>query len=285
VDTALDATRRALAERLERPRYEVLPLDGIVDAVDAHVPRSARVTVTASPAKGLDATVDTALGLAARGFTVVPHLSARLVRDRGHLEEVASRLLAAGIRELFVPAGDADPPAGEFHGAADLLRAMGDLRGRFDEIGITGYPESHHVISDEETIQAMFAKAPMATCVISQICFDAAVIEGWIAQVRARGTDLPIWIGLPGIVDYARLIRISMRIGLGESARFLGHHRSWMGRLIARQFKPDALMRALAPTIADPGARIAGFHFYTFNEVERTERWRRATLARLSVPA
>ena len=119
--------------------------------------------------------MDVAERLAVHGFTVVPHLSARLVRDRAHLEEVAGRLLAAGVHEVFVPAGDADPPAGEFHGAADLLRAMGELRGSFSEIGITGYPESHHVISDEETIQAMFAKAPMATCIISQICFDAAI--------------------------------------------------------------------------------------------------------------
>ena len=59
---------------------------------------------------------------------------------------------------------------------------MGPLRDRFDEIGITGYPESHHLISDEETIQAMFAKAPMATCIISQICFDADVIAAWIAR-------------------------------------------------------------------------------------------------------
>jgi len=282
VTTALDATRRALAERLERPRYEVLPLAGIVEEVVAHVPVSARVTVTASPAKGLDSTVETSERLAAHGYTVVPHLSARLVRDREHLEELTSRLLAAGVREVFVPAGDADPPAGEFHSAVDVLRAMGDARTSFDEVGITGYPESHHLISDEDTIQAMFAKAPMATCIISQICFDAAVIEGWVRAVRARGTDLPIWIGLPGIVDYARLVRISMKIGLGESARFLGHHGSWLRRLITRQFKPDALMRGLAGTIADPDARIAGFHFYTFNEVERTERWRRETLARLS---
>ena len=280
--TALDATRRALAERLERPRYEVLPLAGIVEEVVAHVPVSARVTVTASPAKGLDSTVETSERLAAHGYTVVPHLSARLVRNREHLEELTSRLLAAGVREVFVPAGDADPPAGEFHSAVDVLRAMGDARTSFDEFGITGYPESHHLISDEDTIQAMFAKAPMATCIISQICFDAAVIEGWVRAVRARGTDLPIWIGLPGIVDYARLVRISMKIGLGESARFLGHHGSWLRRLITRQFKPDALLRGLAGTIADPDARIAGFHFYTFNEVERTERWRRETLARLS---
>ena len=174
------------------------------------------------------------------------------MRDRSELEEIAERLLAAGIRELFVPAGDAAEP-GEFAGAAELLEAMGPLRARFDEIGITGYPETHHLISDEETIQAMFAKAPMATCIISQICFDAGVIAAWIAEVRRRGVGLPIWIGLPGTVDYAKLVRISMKIGLGESARFLRHHSNWMSRLVTRQFKPDPLMRGPRADARRPG--------------------------------
>jgi methylenetetrahydrofolate reductase (NADPH) len=246
----------------------------------AHLGTDVRVTVTASPRKGLEATLELSERLARAGYTVVPHLSARLVRDRAHLEEIVARVLAAGIRELFVPAGDAPEP-GEFGGAAELLEAMGPLRARFDEIGITGYPETHHLISDEETIQAMFAKAPMATCIISQICFDADVIAAWIAEVRRRGTSLPIWIGLPGIVDYSKLVRISMKIGLGQSARFLRTHSNWMSRLMTRQFKPDPLLRGLAPTLADPAALIAGFHLYTFNEVARTERWRREALERL----
>ncbi len=270
----------ALATLLRRPRYEIIPLDGIEEQVLAHLGTEVRVTVTASPRKGLDATLELSERLARAGYPVVPHLSARLVRDRSELEEIAERLLAAGIRELFVPAGDAAEP-GEFAGAAALLEAMGPLRERFDQIGITGYPETHHLISDEETIQAMFAKAPMATCIISQICFDTGVIADWVAEVRRRGVGLPIWIGLPGTVDYAKLVRISMKIGLGESARFLRHHSNWMSRLVTRQFKPDPLVRGLAPTLADPAANIAGFHMYTFNEVERTERWRRAALARL----
>ena len=272
----------AIAELLRRPRFEILPLDGIEEQVRTHVQTEARVTVTASPRKGLDATLELSERLARAGYTAVPHLSARLVRDQAHLEEVVARLLDAGIRELFVPAGDATEP-GEFAGAAELLQAMGPLRERFDEIGITGYPETHHLISDEETIQAMFAKAPMATCIISQICFDAEVIAAWIAEVRRRGTALPIWIGLPGSVDYAKLVRVSMKIGLGESARFLRLHSNWISRLMTRQFKPDPLLRGLAPTIADPAANAAGFHVYTFNEVARTERWRREALARLGV--
>lgn len=276
-----DGDAQALAQRLEHPRYEVLPLDGIEAAVLEHVPRAVTVTVTASPRRGLDATVAVSERLAREGYAVVPHVSARLVRDRAHLQDVLGRLRAAGVDELFVPAGDAPDPAGEFHGAADLLAAMDGLRTQFSDIGITGYPESHHLISDEETIQAMFAKSQMATRIVSQVCFDADTIATWIARVRERGTHLPIWIGVPGVVDYAKLVRISMKIGLGESTRFLRHHGSWMGRLLARQFRPDGLVRELAPTCADPAANVAGFHLYTFNEVARTERWRRQALARL----
>lgn len=273
---------QTVGELVRRSRFEILPLDGIEQEVLAHLDTDVKLTVTASPSRGLDATVELSESLVRAGYGVVPHLSARLVRDHAHLDELLDRLLAAGVRELFVPAGDADAPAGEFQGARELLEAMGSRRAQFTEIDITGYPESHHLISDEETIRAMFAKAPMATHIISQICFDAQTILDWIAQVRARGTDLPIWIGMPGHVDQAKLMRITMKIGLGESARFLRHHGNWMTRLLTRQFKPDALLRDLTPAVADPALGVAGFHLYTFNEVARTERWRRATSQRLA---
>jgi methylenetetrahydrofolate reductase (NADPH) len=278
----LDA-RAALVRLLSRPRYEVLPLEGIEEAVVEHLPREdSRVTITASPRRGLDATLDLSERLALHGYTVVPHLSARLVRDRGHLAEAVSRLRAAGVRELFIPAGDASEPAGEFHSAAGLLTALSLDREGFTEIGITGYPESHHLISDEDTIKAMFEKAPMATYIVSQICFDALAIRTWIDRVRARGTHLPIWVGLPGDVDYARLLRVSTAIGIGESTRFLRHNRAWARRLLTRRFRPDALLDQLGPHLLEPESNVAGFHLYTFNQLEGTERWRLRTLERLA---
>jgi methylenetetrahydrofolate reductase (NADH) len=271
----------SLAQLLQSPRFEVLPLDGVEEEIRENLPTDVKVTVTASPRKGLEATLSLTERLAAAGYPVVPHLSARLVRDHAHLEEVIDRLHEAGVRELFVPAGDATEP-GEYHSAEDLLAAMGEYRFRFDRIGITGYPESHHLISDEETIRAMFAKAEMATDIISQICFDADTIDSWIKNVRARGTHLPIWIGMPGCVDYAKLVRITMKIGMGESTRFLRHNRNMLARVLTRQFKPDRLLRDLEPVVTDPAANVSGFHLYTFNEVGRTERWRRRTLSRLT---
>jgi methylenetetrahydrofolate reductase (NADPH) len=269
-----------VAEILRNSRFEILPLDGIEDQVAEHLSTDTKVTVTASPKKGLEATLELSERLARAGYPVVPHLSARLVRDRAHLEEVLARLAAAGVRELFVPAGDATEP-GEFQGAAELLQAMGDTRTQFERIGITGYPESHHLISDEETIRAMFEKAEMATDIVSQLCFDPATIGWWIGAVRARGVRLPIWIGIPGCVDHAKLVRISLKIGMGESTRFLRHQRGLLTRLLTPQFKPTRLLDGLAQVVSEPDAGVAGFHLYTFNEVARTERWRQQTLQRL----
>jgi methylenetetrahydrofolate reductase (NADH) len=270
-----------LVAALEQPRYEVLPLDGVADKVLAHVPREIKVTVTASPTRGLDATLALAETLLAAGYRVVPHLSARLVRDRAHLEEILDRLEAAAVRELFVIAGDAHTPAGDYASAAALLAAMGERRARFDAIGVSGYPESHHLISDEETIAAMFAKEPFATHIISQLCFDPVVTAAWIRAVRARGTQLPIWIGVPGSVERQHLLRISLKVGLGESVRVLRGHRQWLRLARHRRYSPTRLLSDLAGTIADPDARVAGLHVFTFNELEQTERWRRQLLERL----
>jgi methylenetetrahydrofolate reductase (NADPH) len=272
-----------LVAALERPRYEVLPLDGVADDVQAHVPAEVKITVTASPTKGLEATMEAAERLRERGYAVVPHLSARLVRDHRHLEEIMLRLRAAGVREVFVIAGDARQAAGEFAGAAQLLAAMGELRERLAEVGISGYPESHHFISDETTIEAMFEKEPMATYIVSQICFDADVIATWIRNVRERGTLLPIWIGVPGAVDNRKLLRTSLQIGLGESVRFLRAQRGWLRRFILpRRYTPTKLLKALIPSFADRAARIGGVHVYTFNELERTERWRLELIEQLT---
>jgi methylenetetrahydrofolate reductase (NADPH) len=48
--------------------------------------------------------------------------------------------------------------------------------------------------------------------------------------------------------------------------------------LLTHTFSPDPLLRELRPLIDDPSANIAGLHVFTFNELERTERWRQRTL-------
>jgi methylenetetrahydrofolate reductase (NADH) len=275
----MSGTDRA-AELLASPRYEVLPFGEIEEAVLEHVPTDVTLTVTVSPRKGVEHTLDVAERLIGHGYNVVPHVSARLVRDRGHLRELMARVDEMGAHDVFVVAGDADEPAGEFVGAAPLLEAMAELGHRFEEVGITGYPESHPFISDETTIQAMFAKARFATYIVSQICFEPKVTAGWVENVWNRGTRLPIYIGIPGAVPRTKLLRISTTIGLGASARFLNRHRNWFSyALRPGGFSPDPLIAGLRDGLQDPDGKIAGFHIFTFNDLADTEEWRQRRLA------
>jgi methylenetetrahydrofolate reductase (NADPH) len=77
-------------------------------------------------------------------------------------------------------------------------------------------------------------------------------------------------------------MRISKGIGLGESARFLKKYGNWFLRfLLPGGYSPDRLVDGLTPLLADPHSGVYGFHIYTFNEVGKTEAWRREMLGRL----
>ncbi len=268
---------------LEHPRYEVFPASSVEDAVAQWVPPGMTVTVTASPTKGLDATLDLAERLAGRGYQVVPHVSARLVTDDAHLADIVARLLACGIDDVFVPAGDADPPAGRFDSALSLIERLTEMGRPFARVGITGYPESHPHIDDDITIQAMWDKRQHAAYIVSNLCFDPAVLRRWIGRVRARGVTLPLFVGLAGPVDRTRLVRMAAKAGVAESARFLAGHTEWFLRLgTPGGYRPDRLLDRTGTTLASPASAVQGLHLFTFNQVRQTEEWRRSLLDRLA---
>jgi methylenetetrahydrofolate reductase (NADH) len=270
-----------LASFLRSPRYEVLPTDDAADRVAAHVPRQITITVTASPRRGMPATVLLAVRLAKMGYRAIPHLSARMIRDAHELGQILDALKDAGITNVFVVAGDAREPAGQFPDSLSLLLALPPNH-HLTEIGVTGYPESHPFIHDDVTIQAMWDKRRVATYIVSNMSFDPATVAGWVERVRRRGVELPIYIGMAGVADPVRLLRVSTKIGVADAARFLRGHPSWVARMFRPGgYEPGRFVAALLADMSPPQRLVAGLHVFTFNEIEPTERWRREMLARL----
>jgi methylenetetrahydrofolate reductase (NADPH) len=258
----------------------VFPAAGTEQAVLDWVPRELTITVTASPARGLEPTLALATALAGHGYPVVPHVTARMVRDDAHLEGIVARLTAAGIDDIFVPAGDADPPAGPFTSALDLLERLAGMGRPFARVGITGYPESHPKIDDDITIQSMWDKRRHAAYLVSNLCFDPATLRRWIMRVRARGVTLPLLVGLAGPVDRARLVRMAAKAGVSESARFLAGHTEWFLRLgVPGGYSPQRLLDRAGGTLVDPASAVEGLHIFTFNQLRQTEEWRKQLLA------
>ena len=274
-------SREAVTRFLSHPRYEVLPTEGIEALVAEHVPAEVTITITSSPRRGIEATLSLADRLGARGYTVVPHIAARLVRDESHLSEILDRVhrLGGGI---FVVAGDSQEAAGAFPDSVSLLAAIGAASPRPPEIGVTGYPERHSFIDDDLTIQAMWDKRRLATYIVSNLCFDVRVVKKWVERVRRRAVQLPVFIGMAGVADPAKLLRVSTRIGLSDSARFLRGHSNWLLRMVQPGgYEPGRFAAGLMPDLALPERKVAGLHIFTFNEIEPTERWRQEMLARL----
>ena len=273
--TLSDGQRRWLRRIVANTRFELIPLTTVAER-SAALPAGSVVTVTASPGKGLERTVEVAAGLAERGHHVVPHLAARMVRDRRHLLDLLAPMREAGIRRAFVVGGDATEP-GAFPTGLSLLRALVDSGHDWEELGVPAYPEGHVSIPDEALLRDLQAKQELATFMVTQLCLDADAIVRWIPRVRSDGIALPILVGLPGPVDVRKLVNIVAKTGIGDALGYVRKNRRTVGRMLARGgFEPDALLAQLGPVLGD-SAGVVGVHLFTFNEVERSVRWRDAT--------
>ncbi len=279
--TDLPADQRdAIVALLEGPTFELIPLRNAHEQA-AFLPPRSLVSVTASPAKGIEATIELGERLAAAGHTPVVHLSARMIRDRAHLRSILGRLASDGIDRAFVVGGDADDP-GEFRDALSLLRAMAEIGHPLREIGIGCYPDGHPDIPDAALLAALREKAPFASYMTTQMCFDVRRIGAFIAARRTEGIALPVHIGLPGVADVAKLALISARIGVRDSQRFMRKNVRLVGQLVRPGgYRPDGLLESLGPALVDPTMDIRDLHVYTFNQVETTEEWRRNYLRAL----
>ncbi len=272
--------RLALRDLVASPKFELIPLNNALDAAEA-LPARATVTVTASPSHGIESTIDLAEQMVARGHDAVPHLSAHMIRDRAHLGALLDRCRTAGMREAFVVGGDATDP-GEFHDGLALLRAMQELGHPFETIGVPGYPDGHADIDRGHLLEVLIEKQRHASYMTTQMCFDPGAIADWIGEMRRRGVTLPVHLGTPGVADITKLMTISARIGIADSARYLKKNKRMVGQLLSPgKFGPDALLEGMAPAIADPAAQVEALHVFTFNQVRATVEWQQRMLATL----
>jgi methylenetetrahydrofolate reductase (NADPH) len=270
-------------------KVELIPMKSLDQAVRELRPASS-ISMTCSPAGSIDATLDESERLIAAGHHVTPHISARMVQSPEHLAAIHARLSELAIREIFVVAGDADPP-GCFFDAIEFLQAFlelddddGRAQRQVDHIGYTSYPDTHPLITNDQLHAALHRKQQLilesgrTAHVSTQMCFSADQVRTWLRRERAAGLTVPVHLGVPGVIDKTKLMTMGMRLGVGTSLRYLAKNKRALGKLMTqRAFEPDALLLPLARDLESLG--VDGIHLFTFNQVRQTEAWRDRTRA------
>jgi methylenetetrahydrofolate reductase (NADPH) len=248
-----------------------------VAALHGIVPSGTLVYVSAVPSQRVDETVAYASRLRQSGFEPVPHLAVRAFASVGEVDRLLARLTTeSGVRQLLVIAGDLDPPAGTLRSALDVIDSGLLQRHGIREVGIAGYPEGHPRIPGDELDRALADKIAAAETtglrlqIVTQFCFDADAIVGWMLRLRDFGFDAPVRIGLAGPTSLPTLMRYAGRCGVSASMHGLARHAGLLRNLFAMS-APDAIVRRLAAERARLGD--VGAHFFSFGGLARTARW------------
>jgi methylenetetrahydrofolate reductase (NADPH) len=242
------------------------------------IPADTPLSVTFLPGEVQAARVAATVAVRKLGFEPMPHFSARRILSEddfeGYLRTVVDE---AGVKRCFIVAGDPAEPLGPYFDTSALIATGAFERAGVKAIGIGGHPEGHPVMSHDQCWAVLQSKIGeierrgMAALIVTQFGFDPDAFLSWLKELRARGIDTPVRIGIPGPASIAALLRFAARCGVGASASVMKKYGVSLGKLVGTA-GPDKLVDAFAAQLGDDHGRVR-LHFYPFGGLVKTVEW------------
>jgi methylenetetrahydrofolate reductase (NADPH) len=243
------------------------------------IPPGTRINVTFLDSEDLSMRVDASRVVRERGFHPVPHISARRLHSQHELEEFLSALADVGAsEEIFIVGGDPVAPKGPYEDSLAVIRT--GLLGHHGvrHVGIGGYPEGHPKIDPRTLWRALEDKSAalrdqaLECAVITQFGFDTAPVMDWLWEVRDRGIDSPVRVGVPGPAGVKRLLRYARRFGVHTSAGIVHKYGLSVANLMGTA-GPDRFIQGLQAQLDPDRHGEVLLHFYTFGGIRATAQW------------
>ena len=253
------------------------------------LPKSTRVYLAHLQDADITEMVPAAKRLNDEGFTVMPHIPARVIKNKAMLGDWLSMYQnEAGVDEALLIAGGSPKPIGDYDSSIKLIESgLFDLAG-FKRLHIAGHPEGNKDIDPDGEIKNVsealswkqeFSKRTDAEMAIAtQFCFDANVVKKWMDDIKDDGIDIPIHIGIAGPAKLQTLLKFSIECGIGSSMKILTKRAKDITKLLL-PYEPTQVLKELAEYKAkDPKFNIEQVHFFPFGGVKQTSDWVREVL-------
>ncbi|MEZ5122718.1 MAG: methylenetetrahydrofolate reductase [NAD(P)H] [Solirubrobacterales bacterium] len=191
------------------------------------------------------------------------------------LRATLDRFRDAGIENVLALRGD--PPPGQ----QEWVRTDGGLEHSAELVALIAegypftvagacFPETHiHATSPEDDLRHLKAKVDAGVqFLITQLFFDNAVYEDFVARAREIGIDVPIVPGIMPITNVAQIKRITELCGSDLPSRLLTQLESRAGDPVAVSDFGVAYATLQCAELLAMGA--PGIHFYTLNRSPAT---------------
>ena len=228
--------------------------------------------------------VKTAKKINEQGYATMPHFPARIIKDKKTLKDWISKYQnEANVKGALLLGGGVNKPYGEYDSSIQLIESeLFDLAG-FEKLYIAGHPEGNKDIdpdgSTKNIDQALLWKneyknrtdADMA--ITTQFCFDSKTVINWANDIKNKGVDIPIHIGIAGPAKLQTLLRYSIECGVGASIKILQKRALDLTKLLL-PYKPTKILDELAIyKFNNPDFNIEKVHFFPLGGVKQVSKF------------
>lgn len=242
------------------------------------IPAETPIAITYLPGEEVDARVAATVAVRELGFEPMPHFSARRITSQDDFEAYLKAVVdKAGVRRCFIVAGDPPEAQGPYSDTMSLIATGAFERSGIQAIGVGGHPEGHPNMTPDQCWEVLEAKVReierrgMAPLIVTQFGFDPDAFLGWLKELRARGIECPVRIGIPGPAGIKRLLAFAARCGVGASASVMKKYGVSITNLLGTA-GPDKLVDAFAKGLGEEHGRVR-LHFYPFGGMRKTLEW------------
>ncbi|OJW76535.1 MAG: 5,10-methylenetetrahydrofolate reductase [Sphingomonadales bacterium 63-6] len=252
-------------------------IEGLKEAASKIRPGT-QIAVTFLPGEEMSQRVECAKLVRDLGFEPIVHLSARRFTSEAELEQYLSDITSqAAVKRVFIIAGDPPEPEGPYSDSLQIIETGLLEKYGIEIVGIGGHPEGHPNVSKpdlwiwmEKKIEAIRARG-MTPLVVTQFAFDDDAIIEWVKEMRGRGIDVPVRLGVPGPAGIKRLLGFAKRCGVGASASVMKKYGISLTNLIGSA-GPDKLVNSLDKGLTEEAGRVR-LHLYPFGALTASAEW------------